>query len=64
MYEFVPNAVRDKWANSIVEKVKEHNPDLYSAIGTWSVVPEEAREDLIDEILYAAEQTQVDIPNE
>ncbi len=64
MYEFVPNAVRDKWANSIVEEVKKHNPALYSAIGTWSAVPDEAREDLIDEILYAAEKIQVDIPSE
>lgn len=64
LYEFVPNAIRDKWANRIVEKVKEHNPELYSAIGTWSVVPEEEREGLINEILYAAEKIHLELPNE
>ncbi|MBR4809921.1 MAG: hypothetical protein IK031_06550 [Bacteroidales bacterium] len=64
MYEFVPNAIRDRWANRIVEKVKEHNPGLYSAIGTWSVVPEEERESLINEILYAAEEVHMEVPDE
>ena len=64
LYELVPNVVRDKWADSIVEEFKAHNPSLYSAIGTWSVVPEEEREGLIDEILYAAGKIHVEMPNE
>ena len=44
--------------------VKEHNPALYSAIGDWSVVPEEEREGLISEILYAVENTRWEIDDE
>ena len=64
MYEFVPNAVRDKWANRIVEKVKEQTPELYSAIGAWSVVPDEEMDVLINEILYAAEKIHLETLNE
>ncbi|MBR6458159.1 MAG: hypothetical protein IKS71_06145 [Bacteroidales bacterium] len=64
LYEFVPNDKRDKWADRIAEVVKEHNPALYSAIGDWSVVPEEEREGLISEILYAVENTRWEIDDE
>lgn len=56
LLEYVPSAVRDKWANDIVERVKKQNPALYAAIGQWTVVPEEEREVVVTEILAAAEE--------
>ena len=56
LLELVPSAVRDKWANRIVEKVKAHNPALYAAMGQWSFIPEEEKETVVNEILAAAEQ--------
>ena len=64
MYELVPNSGRERWADRIVQKFEEHNPALYAAIGTWSVVPDEERERLIDEIIYAAEKIHLEMPDE
>ena len=64
LLDIVPTAVRDKWANRVVEKVKQNNPDLYSAIGGWSFIPEEERETVIEAIVTAADQIHREIRNE
>ena len=56
LLELVPTPDRDKWANRIVEKVREHNPAIFAAMGQWSFVPEEKKETVVNEILAAAEQ--------
>ena len=64
LLKFVPSAVRDNWANRIVEKVKANNPALYAAIGAWSFIPDEEKETVINEILVAAEQIHWEIRDE
>ena len=64
LLDLVPSTVRDKWANRIVEKVKAHNPDLYAAMGQWSIVPEEEKDTVVNEILAAAEQVHWEIRDE
>ena len=64
LLELVPSSVRDKWANRIVEKVKAHNPALYAAIGQWSIIPDEEKETVVGEILFAAEQVHWEIRDE
>ena len=64
LLELVPSSVRDKWANCIVEKVKAHNPALYAAIGQWSFIPDEEKETVVGEILFAAEQVHWEIRDE
>lgn len=64
LLDIVPTAIRDKWANRVVEKIKQNKPELYSAIGTWSFIPEEERETVIDAIVTAAEQIHWEIRNE
>ena len=58
LLKLVPFAVRDKWANRIVEKVKADNPALYAAMGQWRSIPDEEKETVVKEILSAAEQIQ------
>ena len=60
----VPSSVRDKWANRIVEKVKAHNPALYAAIGQRCFIPDEEKETVVGEILFAAEQAHWEIRDE
>ena len=55
LMEIVPSAERDKWADRIVEKFMEDNPELYSAMGRWIFVPEEDREDLLRRVLAVAD---------
>ena len=64
LLDIVPTAIRDKWANRVVEKVNQNNPDLYSAIGGWSFIPEEERETVIEAIVMAADQIHREIRNE
>ena len=64
LLKLVPTAVRDKWANRIVDKVKAHNPALYAAIGQWSFIPDEEKETVINEILEAAQQVHWEIQDE
>lgn len=64
LLKLVPSEVRDKWANRIVEKVKAHNPAVYAAIGQWSYIPDEEKETVVNEILYAAEQIHWEIQDE
>ena len=64
LLELVPSSVRDKWANRIVEKVKAHNPALYAAIGQWRFIPDEEKETVVGEILFAAEQVHWEIRDE
>lgn len=64
LLELVPSSVRDKWANRIVEKVKAHNPALYTAMGQWSFIQEEEKEKVVNEILTAAEQIHWEIRDE
>ena len=64
LLELVPSSVRDKWANRIVEKVKAHNPALFAAMGQWTVVPDEEKETVVNEILTAAEQIHWEIRDE
>ena len=53
--ELVPSQVRDSWANHIVERVREHNPVLYAAVGQWSSIPEDELNQVVNEITNAAE---------
>ena len=64
LLDIVPTAIRDKWANRVVEKIKLNNPDLFTAIGQWSFIPEEERDTVIDAIVTAAEQIHWEIRNE
>ena len=64
LVKLVPPAFRDKWADRIVAKVKAHNPALFAAIGQWTVVPEEERRTVMNEILHAAEQIHWEIRDE
>ena len=64
LLDIVPTAIRDKWANRVVEKIRLNNPDLYSAIGSWSIIPEEERETVIEAIVTAADQIHREIRNE
>ena len=43
LLDLVPSSVRDKWANRIVEKVKDQNLALYAAMGEWSFIPEDEK---------------------
>ena len=63
LLELVPSSVRDKWANRVVEKVKENNPALYAAMGDWSSMPEDERQTVVNEILVAAEKIHWEIRN-
>ena len=64
LLNLVPSSVRDKWANRIVEKVKDSAPALYDSIGEWSYIPEEKVETLVAEILAAAEKIHWEIQDE
>jgi len=64
LLELVPSSMRDNWANRIVEKVKAHNPSLYAAMGQWSLIPEDEKDTVVNEILTAAEQVHREIQDE
>ena len=61
VFEFIPPSVRDEWASCIVERFKEDNRALYSAMGRWTYIPEEEMDDLMNRILSAAEQIHQDV---
>lgn len=64
LMEIVPSAERDKWADRIVEKFMESNPELYSALGRWFFVPEEDREELLRRVLAAADAIRKEMRDE
>ena len=64
LLDLVPSSIRDKWANRIVEKVKEQNIALYAAMGQWSFIPEEEKGKVVNAILTAAEQVHWEIWDE
>ena len=64
LLKLVPFAVRDKWANRIVEKFKENNPALYTAMGQWRFIPDEEKETVFKEILSAVEQVHKETQDE
>ena len=51
----VPPDMRDIWADRIVEKFEEDNPELYSAMGIWTSIPEEIRDEVVKKVLSAAD---------
>ena len=50
LLDLVPSSVRDKWANRIVEKVKDQNLTLYAAMGEWSFIPEDEKGKVVNAI--------------
>lgn len=61
VFELIPPSIRDEWASCIVERFKENNRALYSAMGHWVFIPEEEMDDLMNKILCAAEQVHQDV---
>ena len=61
MLEYVPSSVRGTWADRIVSKFKENNPELYAAMGHWGDIPEEEVAAVQNEIVAAAEQIHQEI---
>ena len=64
LLELVPSSLRDSWANRIVEMFKEHNPALYQSMEQWSLIPDDKKDVVVNEILYAAEQIHWEIQDE
>jgi len=64
MLELVPIPDRDSWANRIVGIFQGHNPTLYVEMGLWTFIPEEESENVMKEILFAAEKIHAEIRNE
>lgn len=64
MLELVPLPDRDSWADQIVEIFQGHNPTLYLKMGLWTFLPEEENDNVMKEILFAAEKIHAGIRNE
>ena len=60
----VPQDKRDLWADRIVEKFEEANPELYSAMGIWSSIPDEIRDDMVKKVLAAADAVHQEMRDE
>lgn len=51
----IPQDMRDFWADRIVEKFEESNPELYSAMELWSSIPDEIHDEVVKKVLTAAD---------
>lgn len=60
----VPPDRRDLWADRIVEKFEEYNPELYSAMGLWTSIPEEIRDEVVKKVLSAADAVHQEMRDE
>ena len=60
----VPQDKRDLWADRIVEKFEEANPELYSAMGIWTSIPDEIRDDMVKKVLAAADAVHQEMRDE
>ena len=64
LLEYVPSSVRGEWADRIVSKFKENNPELYASIGQWGDIPEDEVASVLKGIGAAAEQIHQEIIDE
>ncbi|MBO4842042.1 MAG: hypothetical protein J5478_01535 [Bacteroidales bacterium] len=60
----VAPASRSIWADRIVEKFKEQNPELFTAMGEWRAVPEDDREEVVKKVLRAADDVHREMRDE
>ena len=64
MLEYVPALIRDEWADRIVSRFAENNPELYAAMEQWRDIPEEELDTVQKEIIAAVEQIHQEILDE
>ena len=64
MLEYVPALIRGEWADRIVSRFAENNPELYSAMEQWRDIPEEELDTVQKEIIAAVEQIHQEILDE
>ena len=64
LLEYVPYSVCSEWADRIVSKFKENNPELYALMGQWGDIPEEELDSVQNAIVAAAEQVHQEIIDE
>ena len=64
LLEYVPYSVRSEWADRVVSKFKENNPELYALMGQWGDIPEEELDSVQNAIVAAAEQIHQEIIDE
>ena len=64
LLEYVPSSARDEWADRIVSRFKENNPELYASIGKWGEIPVEEVAAVQKEIVAAAVQIHQEIIDE
>ena len=64
LLEYVPSSARDEWADRIVSRFKENNPELYASIGKWGEIPVEEVAAVQKEIVAAAVQIHQELINE
>ena len=60
----VPPDMRDIWADRIVEKFEEDNPELFSAMEVWTSIPEEIRDEVVKKVLSAADAVHQEMRDE
>ena len=64
LLQYIPLPSRDAWADRVVSKFKENNPELYAEMGQWRDIPEEEAESVRNGIFAAAEQIHREIADE
>ena len=64
LLQYIPLPARDAWAERIISKFEENNPELYTEMGQWRDIPEEEAEKVRNGIIAAAEQIHREIVDE
>ena len=64
LLEYVPSAVRGEWADRIVSKFQENNPELFASMAQWGDIPDDEVAAVQKEIVAAAEQIHQEIIDE
>ena len=56
MLEYIPVLEREVWADRVISRFEENNPELYASMALWRDIPEEELSAVQNAIIAAAEQ--------
>ena len=56
MLEYIPVLEREAWADLVISRFEENNPELYASMALWRDIPEEELAAVQAAVIAAAEQ--------
>ena len=56
MLEYIPVLEREAWADRVISRFEENNPELYAFMALWRDIPEEELAAVQAAVIAAAEQ--------